>query len=114
MIMGRKRITQVIDALQALGIRADRGYPGTGMPYPDAPVVAVSLQEQTRERFTLAVRIYCTAPQGGIFCEDRAMDMVPVLENLGADCTVGACGFDGKSGLFSVCVQARWNTASAE
>ena len=62
----------------------------------------------------LAVRIYCTAPQGGILCEDRALDMVPVLENLGADCTVGQCGFDGKSGLFSICVQARWETAAAE
>ena len=112
--MGKQRILAVIAALQSAGFRAERGYPGKGMPYPDAPVVAVSLQEQTRERFTLAVRIYCAAPQGGIFCEDRAMDMVPVLENLGADCTVGACGFDGKSGLFSVCVQARWNTASAE
>ena len=88
--MGKQRILAVIAALQSAGFRAERGYPGKGMPYPDAPVVAVSLQEQTRERFTLAVRIYCAVPQGGIFCEDRAMDMVPVLENLGADCTVGA------------------------
>ena len=112
--MGKQRILSVIEALKSAGFRAERGYPGNGMPYPDAPVVAVSLQEQTRERFILAVRIYCTAPQGGIFCEDRAMDMVPVLENLGADCTVGPCSFNGKSGLFSLCVQAEWHTASAE
>ena len=112
--MGKQRILSVIAALQSAGFRAARGYPGKGMPYPDAPVVAVSLQEQTGERFVLAVRIYCTVEQGGILCEDRALDMVPVLENLGGDCTVGACSFDGKSGLFSVCVQVKWNTAPAE
>ena len=83
--MGKQRILAVIAALQSAGFRAERGYPGKGMPYPDAPVVAVSLQEQTRERFTLAVRIYSAVPQGGIFCEDRAMDMVPVLENYTVD-----------------------------
>ena len=110
--MGKQRILSVIEALRSAGFRAERGYPGKALPYPNAPVVAVSLQEQTGQRFTLAVRIYCAAPQGGILCEDRALDMVPVLENLGADCTVGQCGFDGKSGLFSLCVQARWETAA--
>ena len=112
--MGKQRILAVISALQSAGFRAERGYPGKGMPYPDAPVVAVSLQESSPERFILAVRIYCTVEQGGILCEDLSLDMVPVLQTLGADCTVGQCSFDGKSGLFSVCVQARWNTASAE
>ena len=112
--MGKQRILSVIEALTSAGFRAERGYPGKGMPYPDAPVVAVSLQEQTAERFTLAVRIYCTVELGGILCEDRAMDLVPVLEGLGADCTVGECSFSGKSGLFSICIQARWDTAAAE
>lgn len=112
--MGKQRILSVIEALTNAGFRAERGYPGKGMPYPDGPVVAVSLQEQTADRFTLAVRLYCTVELGGIVCEDRALDMVPVLENLGADCTVGACSFSGKSGLFSVCVLAGWNTAPTE
>lgn len=112
--MGKQRILAVIAALQSAGFRAERGYPGKGMPYPDAPVVAVSLQERSPERFILAVRIYCTVEQGGILCEDRAMDMVPVLEGLGAVCTLGECSFSGKSGLFCICVQAKWNTAAAE
>ena len=112
--MGKQRILSVIAALQSAGFRAARGYPGKGMPYPDAPVVAVSLQEQRADSLTLALRIYCTVELGGILCEDRALDMVPVLQTLGADCTVGQCSFDGKSGLFSVCVQAKWETAPAE
>lgn len=104
----------MIEALKNAGFRAERGYPGKGMPYPDAPVVAVSLQEQTANSFRLAVRIYCTVELGGILCEDRALDMVPVLQKLGADCTVGPCGFDGKSGLFSICVLAGWDTSPAE
>ncbi len=112
--MGKQRILDVIEALVSAGFRAERGYPGKGMPYPDAPVVAVSLQEQKSDSFTLAVRIYCTVELGGILCEDLSLDMVPVLEGLGAECTVGACGFSGKSGLFSICVMAKWNTAAAE
>ena len=111
--MGRERITAVIDALQALGIRADRGYPGKGMPYPDAPVVAVSLQEQTAEKLTLAVRVYCTVEFGGIVCEDLSMDIVPILEGQGAACTVETCSFDGKSGLFSIPIYATWVTVPA-
>lgn len=109
--MGRERITEVIDALQSLGIRADRGYPGKGMPYPDAPVVAVSLQEQTAEKLTLAVQVYCTVEFGGTVCEDLSMDIVPILEGQGAACTVERCSFDGKSGLFSIPIYAAWDTA---
>ena len=109
--MGRQRITAVIEALQSLGIRADRGYPNKGMPYPDAPVVAVSLQEQTADKLILAVQVYCTVEFGGIVCEDLSMDIVPILEGQGAVCTVENCGFSGKSGLFSVRILARWDTA---
>ena len=107
--MGRQRITQVIDALQAVGIRADRGYPNKGMPYPDAPVVAVNLQEQTAEKLLLAVQVYCTVEVGGIVCEDLSLDIVPILEELGAACTVENCGFSGKSGLFSIRILAAWD-----
>ena len=109
--MGRERITQVIDTLQSVGIRADRGYPNKGMPYPDAPVVAVNLQEQTAEKLTLAVQVYCTVEFGGIVCEDLSLDIVPILEGLGAVCTMENCGFSGKSGLFSIRILARWDTS---
>jgi hypothetical protein len=100
----------VIDALQAMGIRADRGYPGKGMPYPDAPVVAVSLQEQTADKTILAVHVYCTVEFGGTVCEDLAMDIAGILENLDGKCTVEDCSFSGKSGLFSIRILAVWDT----
>lgn len=110
--MGRQRINQVIDALQAVGIRADRGYPGKGMPYPDAPVVAVSLQKQTAEQLILAVTVFCTVEFGGTVCEDLSMDIVPIIEGMDGKCTVENCGFSGKSGLFSIRILASWNTAA--
>ena len=109
--MGSQRINQVIDALQSAGIRADRGFPGKGMPYPDAPVVAVNLQQLRKDRVTLAVQVYCTVEFGGIVCEDLSMDIADLLEALEAECTVGNCSFDGKSGLFSIRILAEWETA---
>ena len=108
--MGSQRITEVIDALQSMGIRADRGFPGKGMPYPDAPVVAVNLQELRKDRVTLAIHVYCSVEFSGIVCEDLSMDIADLLEALGAECTVGNCGFDGKSGLFSIRILAAWDT----
>ena len=105
---------QVIDALQALGIRADRGYPGKGMPYPDTPVVAVTLQEQTADCLVLAITVYCTAEFSGTVCEDLSMDIADIVEGLGAGCTVENCGFSGKSGLFSLRILARWDTTPAQ
>ena len=35
-------------------------------------------------------------------------EILPKLEEL------GECSFSGKSGLFCICVQAKWNTAAAE
>ena len=102
----------MIDALQGVGIRADRGFPGKGMPYPDAPVVAVNLQELRKDRVTLAIHVYCTVEFSGIVCEDLSMDIADLLEAMGAKCAVGNCGFDGKSGLFSIRILAAWDTAS--
>ncbi len=95
--------------LRAAGIRADRGYPGKGMPYPDTPVVAVNLQKQTAREVTLAVRIYCSAEYSGTVCEDLAMQIVPLLEGIGAACSVGDCSFHSRSGLFYMQILALWN-----
>lgn len=106
--MGLQRINEVIAALQSAGFRADRGYPSTGMPYPSAPVVAVNLHSQTAEEVALAVTVYCSVADGGILCEDKALEAAAVLEGTGALCQVGACDFSGKTGLFSVTVLTKW------
>ena len=106
--MGLQRINEVIEALQSAGIRADRGYPNTGMPYPSAPVVAVNLHSQSAEEVALAVTVYCSVADSGILCEDKALEVAAVLEGIGAVCQVGSCSFSGKTGLFSATVLTKW------
>lgn len=100
----------MVSLLRAAGIRADRGYPGRGMPYPDTPVVAVNLLKKTAQELTLAVRIYCSAEYSGTACEDLAMQIVPLLEGIGATCGVGECSFHSRSGLFYQQITAQWST----
>ncbi len=110
--MGNQLIVEVIDALQSMGVRTERGFPGKGMPYPDTPVVAVNLHEQTEKTLTLSVMIYCTAAFGGTACEDLGMDIAVILQAMEGKCTVGSCSFDGKSGLFTLRVLAAWDIAA--
>ncbi len=109
--MGNQRITAVIDMLRDAGIRADRGFPGAGMPDPDVPVVAVTLHEQTENVLRLAVTVYCTAEMGGAICEELAMDIGTRLQQMDASCTVGRCSFDSKAGLLTLPIIAVWETS---
>lgn len=106
--MGLQRITDTVEALQWAGFRADRGYPSAGMPYPSTPVVSVNLYSSTAREVALEVTVYCSVADGGIVCEDQALEAAAVLEGIGAICQVGKCSFDGKSGLFSLSILARW------
>ena len=104
--MGSSRITQVINALQFAGLRTARGFVAAAMPEPTEPVAAVYIQELTARESKLAVTVYTTAALGGILCEDAAIQAMQALRQLGAQCRMGGCGFDGRSGLFSVTVTA--------
>ena len=106
--MGAQRINLAIEALNAAGFRAERGYPGGKMPEPASPVVAVSLGEQTREEVTILARVYCGKEQCGAACEDTALGVAAVLKTMGANCVVGSCEFQGKLGLYCVEVTAVW------
>lgn len=104
--MGRSRLNQVINALQVAGLRTARGYVPSAMPEPSEPVAAVYVQEMTQQACKVAVAVYTTAAQGGVLCEDRALDVMQQLQKLGAQCRMGSCSFDGRTGLFSVVVTA--------
>lgn len=106
--MGSSRITQVIHALQVAGFWTARGNVCEPMPEPSGPVAAVYPKTLTAQESVVAVEVFTTAAQGGIVCEDAAMDVLELLTAQGAVCKMGSCSFNGRTGLFSVTVTAQF------
>lgn len=100
--MGNLILEQAAAALNAAGIRAERAYPGRTMPAITDIAAAVSLgQAQLREKtVTVLVTVLSPASMGSSVCEEAALETADVLRALDSECTVAACRFDGKTGLF--------------
>ncbi len=109
--MGLTHISRTITALRRAGISVDRGFPAAPMPHPAAPAAAVTVATVTKETVALAVTVFTAAEQGGAVCEDTALTVCDTLTEQGARCTMRDCGFNRKSGMFSVTVLAQWNRA---
>lgn len=93
------------NALQAVGIPVQRGYPAAKLPPLSQPEAAITIQQSDLKRTELAVWI--CGPIAAA-CEDTAQTAADALRQQRAFCQVEACQFDGKSGLFSVKIQAVW------
>lgn len=93
------------NALQAVGIPVQRGYPAAKIPPLSQPEAAITIQQSDLKRTELAVWI--CGPIAAA-CEDTAQTAADALRQQRAFCQVEACQFDGKSGLFSVKIQAVW------
>lgn len=106
--MLQEKIEQALQALQAIGLPAVRGYPGTKIPVIHNPTVTVSLESFSEEALTLAVDVFVPAERGGSECEETAMRAAEVLAAEMAVCSVGNCRYNAPSGLFTVGVLARW------
>ncbi len=106
--MLQEKIEQALQALQAIGLPAVRGYPGTKIPVIYNPTVAVSLESFSEEALTLAVDVFVPAELGGSACEETAMRTAEVLTTEMAVCSVENCRYNAPSGLFAVRVLARW------
>lgn len=95
-----------VQTLQEVGIRAQRGFPSGKMPYLTEPVAGVSVGEVKDGAVTAVVRIYAPASRGAVACEDTAALAMQSLSLLQAQCSMGSCEFDGKSGLFCLPLRA--------
>ena len=102
------RVRYTLEALQSAGIRAQRGFPGDGMQAIGEPVVAVTVEASDQKQIQLAVTVYGPGHLGGRVCEELAQTVAEVLRQKRGRCQVGACRFDGETGLFSVKVAAVW------
>ena len=97
-----------VNALQAAGIRAERGYPQADAPMLTGPVVAVMVERSDQKQTVLAATVYGPQNQGGRVCEELAQTVADTLRSKRARCQVDSCRFDGALGLFSVKVTASW------
>lgn len=106
--MGQLILDQAVGVLRDAGIRAERAYPGGGMPAITDIAAAVSLKEaQLRQKtVTALVTVLAPASMGAAACEEAALAAGETLRQLGAQCSVEACQFDGRTGLFSAAVTA--------
>lgn len=103
-----KRLNWAINALSALGIPVERGYPSAKIRMPGIPVAAITVERVDLKETVLAIWICGPASLGGTACEDVAQMAADALRQKQAFCQVAACQFDGKSNLFSVKIQAIW------
>lgn len=107
-------ITQAVGYLRQAGLRADRGYPGTGMPHLEGAAVAVNVERAEPLKLTLAATVCVPMELGAAACEDMAAQVAAAWTAEGAVCSWGGCGFDERSGLYSLQVQGVWQETVEE
>ena len=104
--MGMDRVTQTVQALSDANIRTRRGFPTERMPQLSEPMTAVQVQRMTPGETVLVVTVF--SPKGGPDCEDTAWIVYGLLTELGATCTMGACRYESKAGVFACAVTVVW------
>ena len=70
--MGSITIGSAIVKLHAVGIRAQRGYPGMLMPHLTGAVAAVNIHKEEPEKTTLVAEVCAPMNMGVYACEDLA------------------------------------------
>lgn len=100
--MGKLILSNAVQALCDAGIPARRSAPRQKMAEITTPVAAVSLKsaDMRSKKVTLLATVLSPAALGMAACEEMALDVGAILESLGGKCSVGACRFEGRIGLF--------------
>lgn len=102
--MAAKIVNTVVDALNEAGIQAQSAYPGGTLPNITQVQAAVNLEklEYTARSATVLVTVMVPVADGGGACEDAAIQVGGVLENLGGVCVQEECRFNGYADAFYV------------
>ena len=103
-------ISNVIDILRGVEIRADEAYPGGRISALTGAVAAVRLGKVDRAVRTTAVQVTVMSPAdgGGSACESVALRAIQALEDEGATCQKGICQFDDMADLFYIEITAEF------
>ena len=111
--MVQRQIELTVDVLTQAGLAARRGYPKRPFPRISQPSAMVTIHDVDEQSLVLAVEIFVDTSQSGSACEDAAILAAQILTNEKAACSIGRCGFDADTGLFSARVLARWPREAA-
>lgn len=111
--MGYISPAQVVDLLNAGGIRTETAFPAERITRIAEPVAAVSLAEVDQEKSTVTVLVEILGPKesGGYVCQQKALEACSILADAGAVCCQGGCEFLNKGNVFRVPVKAVFCTA---
>ena len=106
--MGLPSVEEATNYLLHLGLAADIGNPGGVMPHLVRPLVAVNLQEATRESRTIVANVCCPMERGRTTCENVAAVVAICWSARGGKCRWGDYRFDSKAAMHIVKVEAVW------
>lgn len=99
---------KVVEKLNEGTISARRARPGETMMELSRIVAAVSTEKAAVTECTQTVLVQVLAPGsfGASQCEDKALEVAEVLQQMNCQVDVGSCSLDGRTGLFTVPVRA--------
>lgn len=111
--MGITAVEQVVQWLNAAGIRAEEAYPGQEMTRIERPAAAVCLDSFAPGQGVVKVRVMIYSPweAGGSACETAAWNAALALQAKGADCVQETCGYNGRADMFYTPVVAQFHRA---
>ena len=94
--------------LSAAGYRTGDASPGRIMPEVTEPVVAVNLEHLDTAKLSMTIRATVVSPLslGARACEDEAMNICRILQQMGAECELESCQLNAKTEHFYVPVMA--------
>lgn len=94
--------------LRANGYRTGDASPGRVMPEISEPVIAINLEHLDTADLTMTIRVTVVSPLalGARSCEDEALKVCRILQEIGAQCVMEPCQLNAKTELFYVPVMA--------
>ena len=109
-------ISNVIDILRNVEIRADEAYPGGRIPALTGAVAAVRLGKVDRSVRATSVQVIVMSPaaQGGSVCESTALRAIEALEAMDGVCVKGLCQFDDMADVFYIEITAEFFGVATE
>lgn len=113
--MAASLVIKVLNALEDAGILADTAYPGGKLPNISEERTAVCLQkmDHTQRTATVLVTVMVPVRMGGGACEDMAIRVGALLEQMGGVCVQEECRFNGYADAFYIRVLGTFHGAEA-
>lgn len=106
--MGGLVLDVVMQILEAEGFLVERGYPQTRIQNITEPVCAVNLESTDLDSMevTVLVQVISPAELGAQTCQEKAQEAGMALSDQGYRCTISACSFDSRTGMFIAQIRA--------